>query len=168
MVCVDLGVVIMGRELVVKNIKYAIGIVVFITTALYAADIPRPGSYPDKVYDSFVISGAETDSLRGAGLQINGVDMLGVFGKFVSRNDSINIVIYLDYSPDGKTWLHRVPMDTIIVSGTQDTSIAFKYDPYADWGENVRTRLVSSAAATDTTEVTLWLVRHYLGAGRLF
>ena len=147
--------------------KWIISLLIF-TGIAFAQDIPRPGSYPEKVWDAKAISGTQADSIRGAGYQIGGADLLGLFGKFVSRNDSINIVIYFDYSPDGKNWLKRVPVDTIIVSGTQDTSIAFQYDGYFDSGAQVRPRMVSNATATDTTDVTFWIVPHWLGAGRLF
>uniref|UniRef100_A0A6M3IJB9 Uncharacterized protein n=1 Tax=viral metagenome TaxID=1070528 RepID=A0A6M3IJB9_9ZZZZ len=130
--------------------------------------LPPPGHYSEKMHDSVAVSGSKIDTSYGAGVQLGGADMCGYVGCFTSRNDSINLVILADFSNDGIHWYETVPIDTIVVSGETDTTVAEAFEGYRDWLPFVRTRVKGAMTSTDTVDVQVWLVPLFLNRSRMF
>ena len=143
-------------------------VMLFLPAIAYAQiqSSPTPGVYASVVFDSTRIAGGKSDTSRSV-VKIFGADMFGYMAQYGSVNDSINVEVYADFSADGYRWFHTSGLDTMIVSGTADTTRVRQieiptYPIYA------RCRVKALAASSDTVAVRIvWLV-HYLGLQRLY
>lgn len=135
---------------------------------LYAQQRPvpalSPGTYPMAMQDSVDIAGAGKDTSDA--VAVNCIDFLSYYAQYHSRNDSINIEVYADFSPDGLHWLHTVGLDTALVSGTADAIEAKRVDFFPDWALFARCRVVGAHASTDTVDVSVWWHKTYFGVMR--
>jgi len=127
--------------------------------------IPQGQTKPLKVQDSVAVAGGKADT--SAYYTIAGFDIAALFGKYTSRNDSMNIAVYVDLGPDPTRWLKSVRLDTFAISGTNDTTMAERADDFPEWAVYGRSRVKNWAAATDTVDVQLWWILHYLNLQRM-
>lgn len=128
-------------------------------------ELPRPGVYPTATQDSVVLAGGKNDT--SVSFPTYGVDIVGFWGYYKSRNDSTNLVVRLDFSPDNKHWLKTVTIDSVVTSGAADSMAAERIDTFPDWAYFARCRVNSSAAATDTVDTFIWYLLHYMAKPRL-
>ena len=102
---------------------------------------------------------AGKDTTRG--VFIAGVDQWAYYVKYASRNDSINVKIYLDLSADGityKTW-RSAALDSTLVSGTGDIDTLVNITNPPNYAMYARLRVNGAIAAADTVDVTVkWVL----------
>lgn len=128
--------------------------------------LPAPGVYRQTVHDDVALSGGRADT--SGVVRIHGADLYGFFARYNATNDSVNIRVYADFSTDGAWWPITVGLDTMIASGTVDTSRAKDMSNiFLDHPIYARSRIVSAAAVTDTVVVKVVWTVHYLGLLRL-
>jgi len=118
--------------------------------------------------DSTALAGGESDTTRGI-ILMRSVDMAAYMAQYTSRNDSTNILVRADFSADGERWVHTITLDSVLVSGTTDSTEAKRLDDFPDWPIYCRVRTTNNAVATsDTVDVYSWLILHYLAKPRLW
>lgn len=128
-------------------------------------DLPQPGWRSFVVADSVTLAGGASDT--SAVVNTAGFDVFGYFAQFVSRNDSINVTVVAEPSPDKVHWFAGYGLDAILVSGTGDSSIGKTFHSFPDYPPYHRAIIANNAAADDTLNVTIWWVLHYLRLERL-
>jgi len=90
------------------------------------------------------------------GVWVGAVDKIRLYAKYASRNDSINVLIWLDIAPvnDPDFFVPWAAIDSAIVSGTADTT---RYTSIASPPDDAlygRLRTVPRMASGDTVDVT--------------
>jgi|TARA_R110000824_G_scaffold88187_1_gene216833 hypothetical protein len=130
-------------------------------TALAEAQDPNPdenlrapGQRTVSMQDSVTVAVAGIDT--SLGVWIGGADKIRYYVEYESRNDSINVDIFLDIAPINKKKFYTVwgKIDSMVVSGTADTThYRSLTDPPFDafYG---RLRAVGAMPSGDTVDVT--------------
>jgi len=92
---------------------------------------------------------------------VAGVDQWAWYVNYTSRNDSINVRIYLDVSADGSNWKawSAGAVDSSIISGTGNRDTLFQFSNPPNYAMFARARVIGAQAAADTVDVTLkWVL----------
>ena len=135
-----------------------------------AQDLPIPQQITAirTPFDSVAVAGGESDTSRS--FSANGHSLIAYTAFYRSRNDSINMEVYADFSEDGKRWpaAATVGLDTVIVSGETDADESKRMNTFPDFHRYSRIRVNSLAASTDTVDVIIQIVPHYFGGLRLY
>lgn len=109
---------------------------------------------------SIVQAGKDTTK----GVFIAGVDQWSYYVKYTSRNDSINVKIYLDLSEDNASWKawRTAALDSTLVSGTGDIDTLVNFTNPPNYAMYARLRVNGAHAAADTVDVTFKCVLTWL------
>ena len=128
----------------------------------------RPGTTTYEMHDSSQVVAAEADTSLGY-ISMGGVDVLGVKVHYKSLNDtdSINCIIYMDISDGDDDWVQWGGLDTMVVSGANDTTVVKRVPNHPDYAGKARTRIQGAAVAGDTVNVVVRLITVVASDSRL-
>ena len=141
-------------------------VLVMASAAMAQGNLPDIGRAPYPLFDSTRGAGGDTLLSKGT-INSGGADLVGFFARYFAEDDSINVKVSAEFSPDGSLWFGSLGIDTAIVSGQADTSKMKRLDTFPDYSAFSRIRVVSLAATSDTVAVTIKLILHRLGMSRL-
>lgn len=142
---------------------FAVCLTVSIAEAQTGLTFPHPpGSQLYVLRDTLQIVATGKDT--SVGVKIAGCDLWAYYVKYDARNDSTNIKLYIDISPDNKNWVswQAGAYDSALVSGTTDTErLRQLVNPpnYSMWARN---RTNGAQATGDTSKVTIEWIVHWI------
>ena len=117
-------------------------------------NLQAPGQLSKVMQDSQVVAVAGTDT--SLAIWIGGADSVRIYAEYESRNDSINVAVWLDIAPINKPeyFVQHSKIDSMLISGTNDST---HYLTVTGWPRDAlygRLRAVGAMAAGDTVDVT--------------
>ena len=124
----------------------------------------NPGSITEQITDTTAIVANAIDTTRS--FSLGALNLLAYYGRYQSRNDSSDFIVALDISPDQNDdhFLFYDNLDTIDISGTNDTIVYKQITTPPNWALYGRLRIIGGMPAGDTVDVTTFITKTYLYA----